>query len=304
MKPIDYRCFIAIDWSGAKPPNVKGISVALCLKGDEAPDLIPPPNGKSWSRFDAFEFLKDRAEKENCIIGIDCAFSLPFERSGKYFKDDSPHVFDLWALIDQICEEQENGSTLKSHDFYAACFWRADLYAQDFWETGKRPADFKGSEPHRETELITREQGVGAPESPYKLIGAKQVGKGGMAGMRMMHCLKEEINDKIGFWPFEELGSKTSMMMEIYPRLFIKQAGFGNLKLRTMQDLNKALVGLGSKEIDGSFHNLTDHDTDALISAAGLRNVYQREKQLFTRENLSKRAKSYEGWIIGVEPNL
>jgi hypothetical protein len=81
--------------------------------------------------------------------------------------------------------------------------------------------------------------------------------------VRAAHC------PRVGVWPFEDVAGK-SALVEIYPTLFRKRAGHGLAKLRTRAELNKALRALGSQPVSRRAA-LTDHDTDALISAAGMR---------------------------------
>ena len=60
-------------------------------------------------------------------------------------------------------------------------------------------------------------------------------------------------------------------LVEIYPRLFLMRTGWGLRKVRTWADLNGCLTLLDSDGVDPSAPVPTDHDTDALVSAAGLR---------------------------------
>ena len=53
--------FAAIDWSGAKGNRHRGIAVALCETGDEAPRLIDPPGG-AWSRMKVLDWLLARRD--------------------------------------------------------------------------------------------------------------------------------------------------------------------------------------------------------------------------------------------------
>ena len=52
----DFTRFAAIDWSGAKGARHKGIAVALCDTGQEAPRLVSAPGGV-WSRTDVADWL-------------------------------------------------------------------------------------------------------------------------------------------------------------------------------------------------------------------------------------------------------
>ena len=146
----------------------------------------------------------------------------------------------------------------------------------------------------RPTEVACVTARLGNPQTPFQLIGPKQVGKGALAGMRLLHRLQGEVAEQVGIWPFDRDAGRDrrSVVCEIYPRLFIRRAGFGNAKLRTRDDLNHALnalasIGLARGEFD-------DHQCDALITAAGLRHLAD-DPALWAAGDSQP-----EGWIFGV----
>ena len=55
-----FERFAAADWSGAKGARHKGIAVAICGVGEEAPMLVPPPGG-ICSRQAVLGWLRARA---------------------------------------------------------------------------------------------------------------------------------------------------------------------------------------------------------------------------------------------------
>ena len=70
-------------------------------------------------------------------------------------------------------------------------------------------------------------------------------------------------------------------------------------KLRTRADLNRALLGLGSRKTRLSFKP-NDHQTDALVTAAGMRALAKAEPQAFEPEGLTSEIARTEGWTFGV----
>jgi hypothetical protein len=70
-------------------------------------------------------------------------------------------------------------------------------------------------------------------------------------------------------------------------------------KLRTRAELNKALLGLGSKPVRLRFEP-NDHQTDALVTAAGMRALAQSERRAFTPGGLTPEIARTEGWTFGV----
>lgn len=298
--------FIGIDWTGAKSPvNSKSIAIADCRQGNDAPTLI---NG-SWSRTKVADYISNLTQQEErVLIGIDANFGYEYYRVlshlAHFSRQDRKrnNAFHLWKLVDDLCVGEPN--------FFASGFWTHPTLKPDFWTEGPQPDGFKL--PRRRTEKICQQEGHGKPESPFKLIGAKQVGKGGLAAMRMAHYLKQHHGDSIKIWPFENnliKGDETVLpydtarvvITEIYPRQFIKRAGFGNNKIRNRTELNQALSALGSKHYKGMFNS--DHDTDALIAAVGLRYLCGDKpdipKNLHAPFENSNHIQT-EGWIFGV----
>ena len=69
-------------------------------------------------------------------------------------------------------------------------------------------------------------------------------------------------------------------------------------KLRTRADLNQALIGLGSKPVRLRFEP-NDHQTDALVTAAGMR-AHLRNPLAFSPPGLTPALAQTEGWTFGI----
>lgn len=281
--------FVAVDWSGARGKAYSGIAVAECLPGNAAPKLVPSP-GRTWRRSDFVEWLAGEADAgRRLLVGIDCAFALPAPTARTILGDNSYHAFDLWAHIDRICAG--------SDDFYGGAYADHAPHAPLFWKSGPRPAGF--AELHRATEEACRSAGLGAPESPLKLLGARQVGKGGLAGMRVLAELKRRLEGDFCVWPFDPVEPARIVCAELFPRLFLRAAGHGNGKVRTLAALDRCLARLGSSPYEGTETALTDHDSDALVAAAGLRGIAE-DGAVWSPAGLDGLARRAEGWIFGV----
>ncbi len=172
-----------------------------------------------------------------------------------------------------------------------------DRHLGHFWHSGPRPAGF--AELHRATEHACRAAGLGAPESPLKLVGARQVGKGGLAGMRVLHALKTRLGERFAVWPFDPPDRADIVCIELYPRLFMKMAGHGNGKVRTAEALNRNLAALDADAYTDPAETLSDHETDALVAAAGLRFI-AGDRAVWSPGGLDSLAIRAEGWIFGV----
>lgn len=267
------RC-IGIDWSGAAQPGYAGVAVAQCRAGRREPALVAPSGGAArWTRGAVLDWLRQELRSgERLLVGFDFAFAL----GGTGLSGPA-----LWAQVEAACAADPDllGSRYAAND-------------PRFWQRGTRPAGWTPR--HRPAEDACVAAGLGHPQSPYQLIGAKQVGKGALAGMRLLHRLHGEAADTVAIWPFDRRAGRDrrSVVCEIYPRLFIRRAGLGNAKLRDRDDLNHVLNGLDSIGLArGTFD---DHQADALVSAAGLRQS-AGDAALWAAG-----AGRAEGWIFGV----
>jgi hypothetical protein len=70
-------------------------------------------------------------------------------------------------------------------------------------------------------------------------------------------------------------------------------------KLRTRAALNLALEGLGSKPVRLRSEP-NDHQTDALVTAAGMRQLAMTEPGAFDPQGLTPHIARAEGWTFGV----
>lgn len=290
-----FDTYIAIDWSGAeKPQDTKAIAVAKTTRGTDAPILLQPPIGAYWSRTTVAAFIESLAKSgKRTLVGVDCNFGYAQAVATAQLGNNYTGP-DLWAYVEQHCAHTSN--------FFARDFWQAPHIAPYFWASGPQHPRFKIH--RRITEIQCGSQGYGWPESPFKLIGAKQVGKGGLAGMRMAHALTQNKNGQIGIWPFMPQTTEAPVVItEIYPRLFIRRAQLGNLKIRDINTLNIALAAFQSAPIT-HMPDLSDHVTDALVAAAGLRHACGVDATLpaaITSDVTTLYPEAMrEGWIFGL----
>jgi hypothetical protein len=113
--------------------------------------------------------------------------------------------------------------------------------------------------------------------------------------MRFLHRLDGEV----AIWPMDPLPERGSAVVEIYTRIYLRRAGLPGTKLRTRIDLNRALEGLGSRPAHLRFEP-NDHQTDALVTAAGMRALAEQEPRAFDPEGLTSHIARTEGWTFGV----
>ena len=285
---VHFDYFAAIDWSGAVGARQTGIAVALCGVGNGAPALVRA--GHIWSRVDVLEWLSTELPART-LIGLDLGMSLAFADCGAFFPgwNESPaDARALWALVERICADDPHLSASSFVDHVQA--------SRHFRRHGGRTGDLfpAGRGRLRVTERAQREQGLN-PYSNFNLVGAAQVGKSSLTGMRMLHRLA----DQLPVWPFDPLPETGSVVVEIYTSLAAREAGVakGRSKMRDGATLDLALAALGS-ELHDALPRYTDHATDALLAAAWLRNV-AGDHALWFPEGI-ERVRQTEGWTFGI----
>lgn len=279
--------YIAIDWSGADG-RYAGISIARCAPGAGAPWLVAPEAAR-WSRTAVATWLgAELRGGRRLLIGFDFAFGMPFEPGLGYLAGSAPTATDAFALWDLV-----EAASAEAGDFGCAPMIADPRFATLYWRSGRQPAAWRARQ--RQAEIACGAATSTHPECVFKLIGAKQVGKASLTGIRVLRRVRGLNRRRVAVWPFERVNG-TSAMVEIYPTLFRKEAAGSVAKLRDRAALNAALRRLGSCAVTGNAE-LSDHDTDALISAAGLREYVERRG--YALESAGEPIRR-EGWIFGV----
>lgn len=287
-----FRHFVAIDWSGAAGERHKGIAVALADAGDGAPALVRP--GHHWSRPEVLHWLLHELP-DRSIVGLDLGMALPFADRGAFFPGWAESPTDargLWALVDRICADDPHlaASSLVDHPEAARHFrrhgGREGIHFGADGRTGGRGR-------FRVTERAQEAMGC-RPYSNFNLVGAAQVGKSSLTGMRLLHRLA----GRLPVWPVDPLPAQGSVVVEIYTTIAAIAAGRppGRSKMRSHAELAEALAALGSAPAHGS-GPIDDHASDALLTAAWLRR-HAHDPELWRPQGLSDVAQT-EGWTFG-----
>jgi hypothetical protein len=279
-----FASFVAIDWSGAKGRRHKGIAIAEA-RGDAAPRLIRP--GHVWSREEVLAWLLRRAAKEPTLFGFDFSAAPPILERGEYLpgEADVPRTArEFWAYVDRVSTDEDLG---------AASFLE-HAHRQHFYfgiADGVKAAFMH----FRQCDARLNAQGGRKIASAYDAIGAAQVAKASFSGMRLLH----RLDGKVAIWPMDRLPERGSVVVEIYTRIYLRRAGLTGVKLRSRADLNRALRGLGSQPARLRFEP-NDHQTDALVTAAGMRALAREEPRAFDPVGLTPHIARTEGWTFGV----
>jgi hypothetical protein len=279
-----FEAYVAIDWSGAKGRRHKGIAIAEA-RGGAAPRLIRPDH--VWSRQDVLRWLLQRAAKEPTLFGFDFSFAPPIVERGEYLpgEPDVPRTArEFWAYVDKLSTDEDLG---------AASFLE-EVHRRHFY-FGIADGVKAGFMHFRQCDARLNAQGGRKTASAYDAIGAAQVAKASFSGMRFLH----RLDGKVAIWPMDALPAHGSAVVEIYTRIYLRRAGMSGAKLRSRSELNHALNALGSPPSHLRFEP-SDHQTDALVTAAGMRQLARDEPRAFDPEGLTPHIARTEGWTFGV----
>lgn len=276
----DFDFYVAIDWSGAKGNHHRGVAIAVAEPGG-APAIVPPPQSGGWARSEVAEWL--RALPGRVLAGFDFSFAPPFVDRGCYLPGvnapDTGPAF--WQWLDSQCPDP-------------------DLGAASFLETTQRPFFYFGKADGekarfmrlRACEVSFNAKGGGKPSTVFDAIGAAQVAKASFSGMRLLNALHRNF----AIWPFDPPAGRT--IVEIYTRAMIRHAGQNGNKIRDKHTLDAALGTLGSPPAAPALYS--DHDTDVLVSAAGLRQL-SKERHWWRPTGLTDQIARTEGWTFGID---
>ena len=257
------------------------------------PVLVQRPRG--WSRAEILAVLRDELPRDS-FVGVDLGVSLPFVDCGGFFPgfaDSPPDAKSLWAMVERLCAEDEH---LSAGSFVA----HPDL-GEYFLHGDRRGAQFGcDGASHRNGRLRVTEHAQAAnglrPTSNFKLVGASQVGKSSLTGMRVLHALRGHV----AVWPIDPLPASGPVLAEIYTSIAALAAGrtAATAKIKTREELDTALLALGSPPLGGK-GKIDDHSSDALLTAAWMRANAHRA-QFWSPGGMTPAIARTEGWTFGV----
>lgn len=239
-----------------------------------------------WSRQEVLDWLLKRAAKEPTLFGFDFSLAPPFAERGAYLPGETgvpDNARDFWAYVDANSRDEDLGAASFLEEVHRRHFYFgiADGVKADFVRFRICDANLSA-------------QGGRKTASAYDAIGAAQVAKASFSGMRLIH----RLDGKVAIWPMDPLPATGSVVVEIYTRIYLRKSGMSGKKLRSRTDLNRALAGLGSKPARLRFEP-NDHQTDALVTAAGMR-AHLLNPLAFAPPGLTAELAQTEGWTFGI----
>lgn len=136
------------------------------------------------------------------------------------------------------------------------------------------------------------------PSSVCNAVGPGAVGMGSLAGMRMLHHIRKTEDVKVAIWPFDNVAGADIIVVEMFPRLYVKQTGMNPQRWRETGFLSKVWKSYG---VRGSVPKVveTEDKMDALLSAAVIR-WHAQNPDVWQPAEMTRGAAQHEGWIFGV----
>lgn len=291
---------IGVDWSGARGEFHRGIQVAEATAGARDLHLVPPPNPRGWSRASVIDHITHRAETGKVLAGIDFAFAHPRAEDGRYYPglEASPTSAPaLWQAVEDCNHDTPHlyGGGIWQHPGYAG-YYNAPIRHAD----GRPGRGEKFASRRRLTEVMAARVNGRHPSPTFNCVGPAGVGTGSLAGMRLLHQLKDQAT----IWPFfMPEPSRNLILVEIFPSLYFTMAGVKDRakKAAPLDELNRALRFFNTDPVAAITGNLPDHDDmDALVSAAAMRHL-AAAPDAFDLPHEALASARHEGWIFGVD---
>jgi hypothetical protein len=293
MRRFDH--FACLDWSGAKGRWHKGIALAVCDLGNIAPSLTPSPE-LHWTRGAVLDWLRGQAKTQrNILIGLDLSFALPFDDRQAYFPgwERSPtHAKALWKMVDELSAKDDHLATSSFIDHpEIARHFRQQRNCGDLFGSGRgrlRKCEYDGQ---------ANIEGIN-PYSCFNLVGAAQVGKSSLTGMRVLH----QLGGAIPIWPFDPLPETGPVIVEIYTSIAARASDVlpkGTSKITDGDTLDEALAAFNSEPHHPITSRYTDHATDAILTAAWLR-AHADRSDYWSPSKMTDHFAATEGWTFGV----
>ena len=293
---IEFDSYVAIDWSGART-YAGAIQLAECHPGHGAPKrmAVPLRLRRQWRRTDVLTWLRELVRgNQRILVGVDYAFAYPFCDREAYFpgyrlSPASPE--ELWQSVEKTCQAEP------------------DLYAGAAYLTPKAPfaeylcfqtytgASFAGNR-YRDTERACQRIG-GTPSCVFKCVGPGSVGVGSLAGMRLLHALRCERSSRVAIWPFDDFSGRPIVVVEIFPQLYYLLAEQTPRAWTNPAMVNHVLNAFGSLPLSSEVRVTSEHEADAIVSAAALR-YFASQPNAWRPSEMTECSAAQEGWIFGV----
>jgi hypothetical protein len=232
-----FHRYIGVDYSGAETPNssLKGLRVCEANRESVPVEVEPPPRPrKYWTRRGLAEWLVARLfEDVPTIVGIDHGFSFPL----RYF--EVHHLEPDWSTF--LDDFHKHWPTDAEHTYV------------DFIRHGSR-GEGKIRSGNARWRRIT--EGRAGAKSVFHFDVPGSVAKSTHAGLPWLRYLRNQLGDRIHFWPFVgwAIPAGKSVLVEVYPSLWNKNYPREG-RTRDRQDAYVVSAWLRQVDAEGSLGN-------------------------------------------------
>jgi hypothetical protein len=208
-----YDLYIGIDYSGAGTPTARlpGLRVCVARPGVAACEMCPSPTARRsgrkahWTRRELAEWLRDEAcSGRRFLACIDHNFSFPQTYLDRYGLRTWPEFLT---------------------DFVRHWPTRGDDVTVDAIRTGDTPLP-EGLVPGQRTghskEFRLCERWTSSAKSVFQFDMQGSVAKSSHAGIPWLAWLREQVGERIHFWPFDGWvpAPDKAVIAEAYPSIF------------------------------------------------------------------------------------
>lgn len=207
--------FIGVDYSGAETPTsrIKGLQVYVATPNGEPRPMRPAPPAKNWTRQEMAHWLLAELQRgDRSLIGIDHGFSFPLSYFERYGLASWP------AFLDDFCRYWPTDEPNCYVDFIRDGAW---------WRHHRKPV---GERVGSTGEFRLCEQWTSSAKSVFQFDVQGSVAKSTHSGIPWLRFLREQMGNKLFFWPFDgwQPPNGVSVIAEVYPSIFRNRYGGKN----------------------------------------------------------------------------
>jgi hypothetical protein len=197
---INFNLYIGIDYSGAETPTSRLRGLQVYRAADGLPERVSTPSqpeGRhwNWSRCEIAEWLIGQVRSgKRFIAGLDHAFSFPMSYLRRYGLTNWQGFLDDFVRHWPLHEP---------HKF-------VDLIRDRGPERTGRSNEFR-----------LTERRTSSAKSVFQFVGQGQVAKSTHAGIPWLWHIRNEVGDRVHFWPFDgwAIPDGRSAIVEVYPSI-------------------------------------------------------------------------------------
>lgn len=209
-----FDCFIGIGYTGAQTPStrLKGLQIYAALpatRGARRWDCPTSDGGSqpvNWNRREVAERLRDEVFRgTRFLAGIDHGFSLPVSHFGR-------HQLNGWpAFLSHFLAQWPTHQAREGVDGVRRRLMRQKL---DGWMPEPREADGDA--------LRLTERWTDSARSVFLCNVQSFTAKATYAGIPWLKWLRDEVGDRLHFWPFDgwHLPAGRSVIAEVHPSIY------------------------------------------------------------------------------------